>query len=378
MVIAKNSGKPAVMDVENQNIKNFIKGIIFPENGIDFKKRWNYMKMQWNSKVQKSILLSNYPISITLGTGPICNLRCKLCPVGQKRSGRKIGFLTKEVVERVIEELGPYLFGLELYNWGEPLLNKNIFEYIRLLREADIQVSVSTNLSIKDINDNICREMINSGLDSLIVSLDGNSQESVEQYQIGSNYERVISNLKKIADYRNLIGSNHPMLRWRFVVTRFNENEIKNALKICKEVGFDYFELVKIKPDMGNELLWDTKTRLLNIEPYLPKDERLSIYNYTTREIETFKHNFCSYLWSSTTINWNGSVSPCPTVWEEHFDFGNILETPFKEIWNGKKYQLARKIIRSNKPIEVPDLICSICKKNNAIFFNPLISLYRI
>ncbi|MFX1453161.1 MAG: radical SAM/SPASM domain-containing protein [Promethearchaeota archaeon] len=364
------------MVITSQYIKNRITGIIFSENGIDLKKRWNYIKMKWNSKVQKAILLNNYPTSISLGTGPICNLRCPLCPTGQKRSGRKIGFLTKEVVERVIEELGPYIFGLELYNWGEPMLNKNLFEYIRLLKEANLKVAVSTNLSI--FNDNICREIINSGLDTLIVSLDGCSQESVERYQIGSNYERVISNVKKIKDYINLIGVNHPILRWRFVVTRFNENEIKNALRICKEVGFDFFELVKIKCDMGNELLWDVKTRFLNIEPYLPKYQWLSIYNYITGEIETYNHNYCSYLWSSTTINWNGSVSPCPTVWEEEFDFGNILETPFKKIWNGKKYQLARKIIKSNKPIEVPNLICSICKKNNAIFVNPLISLYQI
>lgn len=332
--------------------------------------------MLWNSKVRKALLLNNYPVSMTLGTGPICNLRCKLCPIGQKRSGRKIGFLTYEVVERVIEDLGPFLYAIELYNWGEPLLNKNLFEYIRLLKEAGIKTMVSTNLNI--FNDNICRELINSGLDLLIISLDGCSQESVEQYQVGSNYEHVISNVKKIADYRNLIGANNPVLKWRFLVTRFNENEIKYARRICKEVGFDLLELVKIKCDMGKELLWDKKTRFLNVEPYLPKNERLSIYNNTLGEIETYNDNFCPYLWSSTVINWNGSVSPCSTVWDEIYDFGNILETSFEEIWNGKKYQLARKVIMSNKPMEVPGLICSMCKKNDAIFESPLINYYSI
>ncbi|MFX1258853.1 MAG: radical SAM/SPASM domain-containing protein [Promethearchaeota archaeon] len=364
------------MAIITQDIKNRIKEFFFSKNGIDFKKKWNYMKCLWNSKVQKSIILNNYPKVIMLGTGPICNLRCKLCPTGQKRSGRKIGFLKKEVVERVIEELGPYLLGIDLYNWGEPLLNKNLFEYIRLFKEANIKVIVSTNLNI--FNNEICREIINSGLDTLIVSLDGCSQESVEQYQIGNNYERVISNVRRLRDYRNLLGVKHPTLQWRFIVNRFNENEIKNALRICKEVGFDVFEPHKIICDMGNILLWDEKTRISNIKSYLPKYQQLSMYNYTTGEIETFKHNYCSYLWSSTVINWDGSVSPCCATWAERYDFGNILETPFKEIWNGKKYQLARKIIRSNKPMEIPDLICSICKKNNAIFFNPLISLYRI
>ncbi|MFX1394279.1 MAG: radical SAM/SPASM domain-containing protein [Promethearchaeota archaeon] len=359
----------------SQRLKNLRKEIFFSEVATN-RKRWNAMKLLWNSKVQKSILLNHYPVSITLGTGPICNLRCKLCPVGQKRSERKIGFLTKEVVERVIDELAPYLYVVELYNWGEPLLNKHLFEYIRLIKEANIKIIISTNLNI--FNDDICRELINSGLDLLIVSLDGCSQKSVEQIQKGSNYERVISNVKKIADYRNLIGVNHPKLQWRFVVTRFNENEVNKAYRISREVGFDAFELIKLKCDMGNELLWNARAQLLNIESYLPHDERLSKYNYDTGEKEVVKNNYCDWLWLSSVINWNGSVSPCPLVWDESFDFGNILETPFKKIWNGKKYQLARKIIRSNKFIERSSLICSICKKNNSIYSSPVINTYPV
>lgn len=68
-----------------------------------------------------------------------------------------------------------------------------------------------------------------------------------------------------------------------------------------------------------------------------------------------------------TTINWNGSVSPCCGYWDESYDFGNILDTNFKEIWNGKKYQLARRILKSRQNIEIPNLICFICKKNKAI-----------
>lgn len=337
--------------------------IIFHENVTKFKI-WNYMKMQWNRKVKKSILLSNYPYYICLGTGPICNLRCNLCPEGQKRSGRKSGFLGKEVVERVIEELGPFLYVVELYNWGEPLLNKNLFEYIRLLEEANIHIMVSTNLNV--FNDNICREIINSGLDTLIVSLDGCSQESVEQYQIGSNYERVISNVKKIVEYKKLRGVNHPVIHWRYIVNHFNENELKKAYKVYKEVGFDAFDIAPISCDMGREILWDQERQFSNVESYLPKNEFWSKYDYKNRS-KKVQYNKCSWLWNSTVINWNGSVSPCYGVWKEAFDFGNILETSFKEIWNGKKYQLARRVIKSKESKLIPNLICSICKKNNAI-----------
>lgn len=341
-------------------------GYFFSKNTTT-RKRWNLIKTIWNWKIRKYLLVDSYPIMSVLCSGPICNLRCVLCPSGQQKSGRSVGFLSRNVVERVIKELGPYLFHIELFNWGEPLLNRNIFKYIRMIKASNIEASLSTNLNV--FNEEICEEIVNSGLDLLIISLHGCSQDSLDKFQKGSNFKNVMLNVKKIIKHRKLKGVKHPKLQWRFIVNIFNENELSLAHKISKEVGFDIFEPSPTRCDMGKELLMDEKAQFLNVKPYLPKNEKYSKYNSFKQKKKLTRRNDCYWLWCFNTINWNGSVSPCCAVWDEIFDFGNILETPFKEIWNGKKYQLARKILKSNENIEAPGIICSICKKNNAILF---------
>ncbi len=338
---------------------------LFSQNAT-YRKRLNILKFLLNWKIQKSIKVNNFPYLIVLGSGPICNLKCKLCPSGQDRSGRTPGFLRKDVVEKVIEELSHYVYSVALYNWGEPLLHKKLFGYIRLLKKAKFKVYFSTNLNF--FNDEICKEMIRSGVDEIIISLHGCSQNALNQYQVGSNFERVISNVKTIIEYRKSIGVNHPKLQWRFIVNRFNENETQKAYKMSKKIGFDSFVLGPLICDMGEELLLSPKEQYISAEPFLPINEKWSQYSYAKKAKKHIRKN-CYWLYGLSTINWDGSVSPCCAVWNEKFDFGNILETSFKEIWNGKKYQLARSVINSNKKNTIPGLICYICKKNNAILY---------
>jgi radical SAM protein with 4Fe4S-binding SPASM domain len=322
--------------------------------------------MLLNELILKPIVTNNYPITLTVCSGNICNLRCNLCPTGKKKSGRKTGFLGIEVVKSIIKELGDYLYSIDLFDWGEPLLNKNIFEIIHLFKKARISTVLSTNLNI--FEQKFCNEIVESGLDTLIVSLDGYSQEALNYYQVGSNFEKVVSNVKKLAEYKNKKKLNHPKIVWRFLVNRFNEKDLLKAYKNYKEIGFDSFEPGPMYCDMDKILTWDTESQFVNLEPYFPKNEYWSFYDYNTKEK---KHIYkkCSLLWSTATINWNGSISPCCAVWDENYDFGNILQNGFEKIWNGKKYQIARRIIKSKNINLNSDIICSICKKNNNILY---------
>ncbi len=331
-----------------------------------YKKRFNFLKFLMNWKIQKSIKVKNYPYLLILGSGPVCNLKCKFCPSGQKRLGRTPGFLKEVVVKKIIEELSPYVYSIALYNWGEPLLHKKLFDYIRLLKKAKFKVYFSTNLNL--FNAEIGKEMIKSGVDEVIISLHGYSQESLNKYQVGSNFERVIANVKKIVEFKKSIKVKHPKLQWRFIVNRFNEKEIIAASKMSKKIGFDSFVLGPLICDMDKELLLSPKEQYLSAKSFLPLNEKWSQYSYAKKAKKYIRKN-CYWLYGLSTINWDGSVSPCCAVWNEKYDFGNILDTSFKEIWNGRKYQLARSVIKSKEKLGIPDLICYICKKNNAILY---------
>lgn len=326
------------------------------------RKRINYILILLARKYKLSRVFA-YPIKLTVCPGNLCNLNCVLCPVGQNDKGREKGLMEFSTFKRAIDECGPYLYELDLYNWGEPLLNKDIFKMVRYAKKFKIKVSISSNL--KHFDEKICSELINSKVDHLVTSLDGTSQESVNKYQVGNDFLEVISNMKKLVQKKRKLNSIKPFVQWRFLVTRYNEDEIEKAKTLAKEIGVDKLEITIFRCDMGNELLLNNKEQFENVQKWLPKNETLSKYDYSNKVKKNPRVNGCGWLWTQSTINWNGSVSPCCAVWHEKFDFGNINRDSFWKIWNNKKYQDARKINRDDN-INMPDNICHICYSNKA------------
>jgi radical SAM protein with 4Fe4S-binding SPASM domain len=338
-----------------------LKKLIFTKN-YTWKKAYNLFlaKVQW--KIFKNSKVITFPASLTICPGNVCNLNCVLCPTGQNDGGREKGLLSLELFKKVMDECGPYLWEVELYNWGEPFLNRKLFEMVRYSKIYKVKVGISTNLN--HFNDTICSELVLSGVDKVIVSLDGASQESVSQYQVGSDFSKVIANIKKLANCKKELNSKTPVIAWRFLVNSYNENEIDIAKRLSKEIGVDELKFNKFRCDMGRELLLDNDEQFRNVSNWLPSNESLSYYDYTKKEKKKIRN--CRWLWLKSSINWNGSVSPCCAVWHEKFDFGNIRDESFHTIWNSSKYQEARKIAR-NKKIQSTDNICAICYSNKAV-----------
>ena len=233
---------------------------------------------------------------------------------------------------------------------------------VRYAKIYKVKVCISTNLN--HFNYAICSELVLSGVDKVIVSLDGASQESVSQYQVGSDFSKVIANIKKLANCKKELNSKTPVIAWRFLVNSYNENEIDIAKRLSKEIGVDELKFNKFRCDMGRELLLDNDEQFRNVSSWLPSNESLSYYDYTKKKKKKIRN--CRWLWLKSSINWNGSVSPCCAVWHEKFDFGNIRDESFHTIWNSSKYQEARKIAR-NKKIQSTDNICAICYSNKAV-----------
>lgn len=338
-----------------------LKKLIFTKNST-LKKSYNLFlaKIQW--KIFKNPKVITYPAVLTICPGNICNLHCSLCPTGQNDSGRDKGFLSLDLFKKIMDECGPYLWNLDLYNWGEPLLNKELFEMVKYAKSFKVNVSISTNLN--HFNDSICSDLVLSGLDHVIVSLDGASQESVSKYQVGNDFYKVVANIKRLANCKKDLNKKTPIITWRFLVNRYSENEIESAKRLSQEIGVDELKINKFRCDMGKELLFDNDEQFKNVSSWLPTNESLSYYDYTKKRKKKIRN--CRWLWMQSSINWNGSVSPCCGVWHEKYDFGNIRDDSFKMIWNSAKYREARKISRKNDIIST-DNICSICYANKSV-----------
>lgn len=327
------------------------------------KKRVNLILATIHWKIFKNTKLFSYPIRMMICPGNVCNLRCVLCPTGKKDPHRKPGLMSFSTFKKIIDECGPYLYTLDLYNWGEPLLNKDIFLMIRYAKKYKIEVIINSTLNHFDTS--MANQLIESGLDTLIVSIDGASQQSVQKYQTGMNFAKAIQNMKQIIASKKKFNSKKPLIQWRYLVNKYNESEIDIAKSMAKELSVDKLEIAAFRCDMGKELLMDNQKKFKNVLHWLPKNEALSMYNYTTEGKKQLADT-CSWLWLKSVVNWNGSVVPCCAVWNEKYDFGNINEQTFKNIWNGKKYVSARKIF-VNPSSQDRAIICSICKNNQSM-----------
>lgn len=334
----------------------------FTKHSLKKIKNFVLAVVQW--KFLKNVKLISYPIELTICPGNICNIHCELCPTGQNDKGRDKGLMSFKMFKSIIDECRPYLYRINLFNWGEPLMNKHIFEMIKYAKQMNIKVALSCNLNY--FNENICSKLVESGLDLLIVSLYGASQKSVEKYQRGSNVNKVFANMKQIISERKRLKVTKPKVQWKFLINKYNQTEIPQAVLISRELGIDELKVgSKFRCDMGKELTLDNESQYNNVKAWLPDNEVYSMYSYSQKSKKKLRGQDCTWLWLKSTINWNGSVSPCCAVWPEKYDFGDFRNSSFFEIWNNHHYQHARNVVRGRKKGSTGN-ICEICYSNKA------------
>ncbi|MHC4267827.1 MAG: radical SAM protein [Planctomycetota bacterium] len=302
---------------------------------------------------------------MVIDSGNICQLKCPLCPTGVGRPTREKCFMKFENFKKIVDEAGSYLCEIDLYNWGEPFLNKDIFRMIEYAKKAGIKVSISSHLNT--LKEEWIHSIIRSKLDHLIVSLDGASRESYQKYRIGGNYDVVISNMKKLINLKKKYKSKYPRVTWQYLVMRQNEEEVDKSRQKAAEIGVDDLDLRPMRCDMGKEPFLNDKEKVESITEWLPREKKYSRYNYETEK----KNNHlsrCLFLTTTMVINANGSVSPCCGVYDEKWDFGNVFEDGVFHVWNNMKYQEARKTVLS-KHTSNKDLICAYCVKNGLLSY---------
>ncbi len=331
---------------------------------LSFKKtllqKINFLLAYIQFKLRNNYLYS-YPAKLFIDPVNHCNLNCQMCAVGLKEEGRKQSFMTFSTFQKIIDEAHKYIWEIFLYNWGEPLLNKYIFQMIQYATTKHIFVNMSSNLNY--FNDEISINLVKSGLNRLIVSLAGASQASVEKYQKGNNFEAVIENIKRMVFIKHKLNSKVPFIQWRYAVNKHNEHEIVKAKELARSMEIDKLEIIPF--ECYQEIFLDNESEFKKIKPWLPQDEGLSKYNYSKR-CKKQRRPVCRLLWWWITIQPDGSVSPCCSIWPGRFDFGNINDMPLKQIWNSEKYIAARRI-NQGKRISSSNNICHICKMNSGV-----------
>lgn len=295
------------------------------------------------------------PTSISLEPTTSCNLRCPECPSGLRNFTRPTGMLDNEVYKKVIDELAPRLSYLIFYFQGEPYLNPKFLEQVRYAHGRKIYSATSTNAHY--LNDKVARETVESGLDRLIISIDGTTQETYEQYRVGGKLEKVIEGTKNIVKWKKELKSKTPHIIFQYLVVKPNEHQLDDVKQLANELGVNEvaFKTAQIyEYENGSELI--------------PTNEKYSRYRQLPNGKWAIKNklvNHCWKMWHSCVITWDGKVVPCCFDKDAHYQLGEMKEQSFKNVWRGKAYQQFRQsLIKSRSEIEM----CRNCSEGTKVW----------
>jgi len=334
-------------------------------DGINFFSKLNNRRMANAVRLYTSYQLSRIfkrpihwgkPMVMEIEPTTSCNLRCPQCPSGLREFSRNTGMLDLTLYKKIIDEIHPELVYLILYFQGEPFLNKQFLEFVKYAAAKNIYTATSSNAHY--FTDEMARATVESGLDRLIVSLDGITQDTYEKYRIGGNLEKVLEGTKRLVYWKKKLGSKTPHIIWQFIAFKHNEHQIPELEKKAKEIGVDELGIKTAQ-------IYDYQ----HTDELIPETEALSRYKKTEDGyvIKNELLNQCWRMWRGSVVTWDGLVVPCCFDKDATHRFGDVSKDSFEAVWKGEAYNNFRSaILRSRKEID----ICTNCTEGTKVWAN--------
>jgi MoaA/NifB/PqqE/SkfB family radical SAM enzyme len=315
-------------------------------------RKWaNLARVEAERRLRR-IEVKGHPYLLIIDPCNYCNLRCPLCPTGLGTLGRPQKMLSLEHFQRYFDPLADHLFEAYLHNWGESLLNKNVYKMIAHAQSRNVGTNLSTNFSETSSSD--LDSLLECGLEYLIVSLDGTSSESYSKYRVRGKYDNVIGNLAEILRRRRARGGRGPVVEWQFIVMRQNEHEIAEAERLAKQVGVDLLRFIPVG------MPYDTPDRRATADEWFPVTVAGREYSPDVEQQfgQANKPSPCFYLYRSMVVNPDGGVAPCCVVYKKESDFAQLPARNVMRLWNNDHYQSARALF---SPLNAPRPVETIC-----------------
>lgn len=280
----------------------------------------------------------------------VCNLKCPLCPVSGAK--RERGFLSFENFKKIIDDI-PNLKFIN-FGWaGEPLLNKEACKMIKEAHKRGIRSSLSTNTVL--LNQYVA-EILDSGLDTLFVCLDGASKETHEKYRVGSNFESIKSNIREFCAEKRRRGLKLPEVILQSLLTKDNEKEMSLMIKLAESLGVDGLTFKTLSLGSSASLA----ERIKRAKEFLPS-AHFSRYDLEDgTPVIRSKSKLCHWL-KQAVVMWNGDVVPCCYDFEGALTVGNVFKDGgFRKVWQSEKYKKYRQ-----KIIKKEFALCQNCSRTD-------------
>lgn len=290
------------------------------------------------SFITRRVVIWGQPIVFSIEPSAVCQLSCPECVCGQGKIIRNCSFIDVSAFEKIINKIKQKSSIVNLFFQGEPFLHPQIIELIKIAKEARLVVVVSSNAQL--IDEKMSTDIVQSGLDVLIVSVDGASQETYEKYRKSSDFCKLQTAMLALNDSKIQLNS-HISLIAQCLVTKDTEQEIEKVRNWSRENGFKFIlkSLQVYHTENKNELL-----------PISEKFNRYSSKNQQT--------NNCIRLWTHMLILTDGRVVPCCMDKNAEFAIGSTYSNTIQEVINANNRKaFMYKVLKDKNKVE----LCNNC-----------------
>ncbi len=307
------------------------------------------------SRLTRRPVHKGMPISISFEPTTSCNLRCPECPSGLRSFSRPTGMLEEGLFKKTIDELQDTLMYLLFYFQGEPYLHPQFLDLVQYASSKHIYTATSTNAHY--LTEENARKTVESGLDRLIISIDGTTQATYQAYRVGGQLEKVIEGTKNVIKWKRQLRSKTPHVIFQFLVVKPNQHQINEVQKLAHELGVDEIGLKTAQIydyEKGSDLI-----------PTIDRYSRYVKQAGGSYKIKNKLLNHCWKMWHSCVITWDGKVVPCCFDKDGHHALGEVAKGSFKALWHGKAYQQFRSaLLGSRAEIEM----CKNCTEGTTVW----------
>ncbi len=296
-----------------------------------------------------------YPPFIEVEVTTKCMLRCVMCEhTYWKEKNQEMTF---EQLKSIVEQF-PKLKWIGLTGIGESFLNPDFLEMIRYVKSRGIILELTDNFYL--IDEKISRVLIETGVERMVVSLDAATEKTYRKIRVGSDFNRVIRNIKTLRKLKKRMNSYYPEISFHYIISKYNLGEILLFIDLVKKImdkedtSIFFTSILHPFPEI-KDLVVDVPEEIMRQAK--EKSRKLGIKIGWNKNVPKEKDPItrCNE-WTEPFIFVDGTVIPCcagnevnKRSYQKRTSMGNIFKTPFKEIWNGPKYRTLRKMIHEGK-----------------------------
>lgn len=317
---------------------------------INYKRAANYGKLLASyvtSRIKGRPYVWHNPAFISVEPANYCNLHCPECPVGIGAIPKKAAQFPVDTYYRLIDELAPSLHMVNLYFQGEPLFSENFCQMASYAKRHKLYTQTSTNGQL--VTSELAKDIVQSGLEKIIISIDGATQESYEQYRKNGILQKAINSSRLIAFWKEQLHSKTPVIEIQCLRLKSNEHDWKKLKQMYKSWGGErlVFKTAQFYDyENGNLLMPQSK---------YSRYAKLKNGKY---KIKHKLHNHCLRLWSGAVIDAHANVLPCCFDKYGQYKFGNITNKRFCSCWHSPKAEHFRmQILQKRSETD----ICTNC-----------------